>query len=164
VYVLTLNVFRGDEPLDAEVDAGTFGEVTPSGDVVVWRWRDRAGSAGPAAWTVALEPLGWDYRVLAPVLESGVAVVGDPDVFATAADRRVGRITATADGARFTVLGAGERVAVVGWSRDGTPRARRWTTAGHDELEVDALDDGWWRLEVDVPAAGWADVEVLGPR
>ena len=162
-YVLTLNVYRGDEPLDADVDARSLGDAAPAGDVVVWRWRERAGRAAPATWTVTLEPLGWDYRVLAPVLDSGLAVVGDPDVFATAADRRVGAISATTDGARFTVLGAGERVPVVGWSRHGTPVARRWTTAGHEDVAVAALPDGFWRIDVDVPAVGWADVEVGRP-
>ena len=52
---------------------------------------------------------------------------------------------------------------VVGWSGHGTPVARRWTTAGHEDVGVVALADGFWRIDVDVPAVGWVDVEVRRP-
>jgi hypothetical protein len=60
-----------------------------------------------------------------------------------------------------TVLGAGERVRLVGWSR--TPvEARSWSAAdGSSEVapEYDA-STGRWELAVDIGSAGWTKVRI----
>jgi hypothetical protein len=87
--------------------------------------------------------------VLAPVLPGGIAVIGDPARYATAGDARLASVEALEDGVRFTVLGAGERVTIVGWA-DHPPRAD------------DGVDLEWeapvWRVHVRVPDSGRVSV------
>jgi hypothetical protein len=131
------------------VDAGV------EGDVVVWRWGSVAVGRD-SAWDVDLAFGGWDLRVVAPVLPAGLAVLGDPSRYATVGRNRLAGITATDDGARFTVLGAGERVEVLVWAPTA-PAASAWTTAGRVDLPVEAAGE-LWRVVVEVPSAGWVDV------
>ncbi len=60
-----------------------------------------------------------------------------------------------------TVLGAGERVRVVGWSRRPIG-ARAWSPVGGSSEIIPAHDavTGMWELMVDVPDAGWAQLHV----
>ena len=58
---------------------------------------------------------GWTYLVLAPVLPSGLAVIGDVDLFVPAGDARI-EVSELPDGARVVVKGAGEVVTVTGWA------------------------------------------------
>src|SRR5207302_5495577 len=120
-------------------DAG----VAPDQDVVVWDWRTRTATPVTAGggWDVELEPEAWDYRVVAPVLPGGIAVIGDPAAFATAADRRL-RVAATDGGADVVVAGApGEQVEIVAWAAG----AGTWTTT------VTMPDTGWSRLVLTPP-------------
>ena len=89
-YVVAINPDdRGETapPLDAtvalEIDA----------PVVAWDWRARTVDRLDAGDTLAVEglaPHDWRYWVLAPVV-GGVAVIGDPALYATAGDHRIGR-------------------------------------------------------------------------
>ena len=126
----------------------------PAGDVVAWDWRARtahpagrrrrlAGLAGPQE--------GWTYLVLAPVLASGLAVIGDVDLFVTAGDARI-EVSELPDGARVVVKGAGEVVTVTGWA----PSAP--AVDGH-EVAHDA-ESGVWQVRVEVPSRGWATVDI----
>jgi hypothetical protein len=125
-YVVALNP-SSDEPVSGVVTRDELG------DGVVWDWRARQFVDAGDGWSLDLPPLGWAYAVAAPVVD-GVAVVGDPHLFVTAGDARIGDV----DGRRVTVVGApGETVELVGWS-----------TAGE------------WRRTVDVPSRGWTSVEV----
>ncbi|MEY2469993.1 MAG: hypothetical protein QOF21_2691 [Actinomycetota bacterium] len=132
VYAVTLNCTDASatgrvELADLEVD----------GPVAVWDWREQTvevlGADG--GWDLALDSLGWDYRVVAPIIE-GVAVIGDPALYATAGDMRIAAIEANG---RVTVLGADESVELVVWSETGGVR----------------------RMTVDVPRRGWIEVSAL---
>ena len=134
-YVLTINAFPGSDPLTTRVALTDVGEAGP---VVAFDWRTgNAETLEPGdGWDVTLPTAGWDYRVLAPVLASGIAVIGDVELFATAGDMRIAAVEPTDTGARVTVLGAGERVELTVW------------------------DDGLRTIDVDVPTRGWAVVDV----
>ena len=110
-----------------------------------------------AGYDVALEPAGWDYRVLAPVLAGGIAVIGDPDVYATAGDTRIADVEVDPDGVAVTVLGAGERVRVVGWS-ERPISAAAWSPAGGSSDLAVTRDDGTgaWEVAVEIGGAGWS--------
>jgi len=74
-------------------------------------------------------------------VRGGVAVVGDPSLYATAGDRRVGGVVPLTggDGVRVTIVGgAGESVELAGWDED----------------------TGIWRRSVALGDRGWATVEV----
>jgi hypothetical protein len=132
-YVIAMNVYRRDEPLSERV---------PCAEGVVWDWRTRTATTG-GGWDLTLDPLGWDYRVVAPVLAGGIAVIGDPDVFVPAADRRL-RVSATADTVDAVVIGApGETVSIVGWA------------AAPVVIGAETHDGGVWRVEVTLPDRGW---------
>jgi hypothetical protein len=133
LYVATLNCT--DAPASGRVALADFGVFAPTERVAVWNWRDQSLEVMDAdgGWDLSLETLGWDYRVVAPIVE-GVAVIGDPALYATVGDMRIGAV----DGTTVTVLGAGESVELV-----------TWTDAG-----------GVQRRTVDVPRRGWVDVTV----
>ncbi len=149
VYALGLHANPSDDPVRGEIVFEDLGV----GDVVAWDWR--AGTASrlgaDATWPVDLPKEGWTYLVLAPVLVSGLAVIGDTAKFVTAGDARV-EVTATDTGARLVVKGAGEEVTVTGW-------AERAPIAG--DLPVDHDDaTGVWRVTVAVPDRGWVTVDL----
>jgi hypothetical protein len=134
-YVLTFNAFRQGDP---EASRVSLDDIGVGGDVVAYDWRrgtaEVLGAGG--GWDVNLPTAGWDYRVLAPVLPSGVAVIGDTRLFAPAGDMRIAAVDPTDAGARVTVLGAGERVQLTWW--DGAVRT----------------------IDVDVPSRGWTVIDV----
>lgn len=113
-YVVTLNAT--ERAATSRVDLADLG-VTER--VVAWNWRTQTAEVlSPSdGWDVSLDGLDWDYRVLAPIVD-GVAVIGDPSVYATAGEKRI-----TARGADVTVHCAGESVEIVTWSEaDGLSR------------------------------------------
>jgi hypothetical protein len=165
-YVLTCNVGMNQESFAAHIALGDAGDDLPATDSVAlydWRTGAIAVTAADGGFEVALEPAGWDYRVVAPIIADGLAVVGDPAVYACAGDARVADVAVDerGDGVVVTVLGAGERVRLVGWSR--TPvEARSWSAAdGSSEVapEYDA-STGRWELAVDIGSAGWTKVRI----
>jgi hypothetical protein len=156
VYAVALNVSRFDARLDETIPLSVLGPATPTGPVICWDWR--AGTAtriDPGGnWPIGLDPLDWDLRVLAPLLPSGVAVIGDPVRYATAGSTRLPAVETTNDGARFTVVGsdgADEIVTVVGW-------------ADHEPHFSPGVDVEWndpaWRVRIPVPAGGRVSVDV----
>jgi hypothetical protein len=141
-YVVTANVAADGERHATRVALADLGEDRPAtAEVCVYDWRRGTVEILPAGggYDVELDARDWDLRVVAPVLGAGVAVIGDPSVYACAGDARIAAVAAEPDGGvAITVLGAGERVTVRGWSRAS----------------------GVWDLTVDVPAAGWTRVDV----
>jgi hypothetical protein len=136
-YVLTINAFGGGQPVSGRV---SLDDVGVDNAVLAYDWRD--GTAvrvdGGGGWDLTLDPAGWDYRVLVPLLPNGTAVIGDVELFATAGDMRIAAVEPTATGARVTVLGANERVELTVWN--------------------DA--SGLGTVAVEVPARGWITVEL----
>lgn len=130
-YVVAANVFRGEQPITGRV---TLADVGVEGPAVAWDWRRRTAELIEPGdgWDVALDPLEWDYRVLAPVLPGDVAVFGDVDLFVSAGDMRIGDVR---DGV-VTVLGAGETVTITGWS----------------------AANGVWTRDVEISSRGWERV------
>lgn len=100
-------------------DGGPEGEpidVTAGGrdGCVAWDWR--AGTVTDST-TARLSPHDWRLWIEAPVVE-GLAVFGDPALYASAGDRRIGAVEVVDGGLDVTVLGAGERVVLACWSAD----------------------------------------------
>lgn len=90
--------------------------------------------------------------MLAPVLPTGLAVIGDTTKFVTAGDARI-EVTATDGGARLVVKGAGETVTITGWS-ERAPAAGDRLPVDHDPTT------GVWTIAVTVPERGWATVDL----
>ena len=135
-YVVTANVFRDEQPISGRVN---LADVGVRGPVVAWDWRRKTAELiePDGGWDVSLDPLDWDYRVLAPLLPGDVAVFGDVDLFVPTGDMRIGDVR---DGV-VTVVGApDESVTVTGWS----------------------ATDGVWRREVKIPPRGWLRDEFGG--
>jgi hypothetical protein len=164
-YVASLNVAIDKQPHEARVALRDLGEDRPQTEsVAVFDWRTRRIDIMPAggAYDIELEPAGWDYRVLAPILPGGVAVIGDPDLYACAGDARVADVAIDPDGSIVvTVLGADERVHLVGWS-DAAISARAWSPApGSTPAPSDHdSDTGMWDLAVEIGASGWTKVHI----
>ncbi|MBA2607633.1 MAG: hypothetical protein H0U92_01680 [Actinobacteria bacterium] len=131
VYAVTLNCT--DARAVGRVELADLG-VTDR--VAVWDWRAQTLEVLDAdgGWDLSLDSLDWDYRVIAPIVD-GVAVIGDPALYATAGDMRI----ASVENGRVVLLGAGESVELVTWSEA----------------------DGVKRVAVDVPAEGAVDVSVI---
>jgi hypothetical protein len=115
-YVVTLNA--GSRPVSGRVELPDLGSAAPDASVAVWDWR--RGSVEvlepSGGWDVELEPLEWDYRVVAPLLNDSIAVIGDASLYATAGDRRVADVVVDDGAVRVTVVGAGEDVELVTWT------------------------------------------------
>ena len=152
-YVFAAHCNPSDDVLEAEIDLRELGESAPSGDVIVWDWRARAATrVGPdARWPVSLPNEGWAYLVLAPVLDGGLAVIGDVTKDVPAGDARV-EVDPIDGGVRLTVKGAGETVTVTGWA-ERAPSVEG-VAVDHDP------DSGLWRLLVAVPSRGWITVDL----
>lgn len=161
-YVLTCNV-GADDAHTARVALSDLGEDRPGSDeVAVFDWRRGGVEVMPAdgSYEVSLTRAEWDYRVLAPVLSGGIAVLGDPALYACAGDARIAELALDDDTVVVTVLGAGERVRVRGWSR-GPVSARAWSPSeGSVDLAVVNAEAGTWSVEITVPDAGWIKVYV----
>jgi hypothetical protein len=154
-YVLGLHANPSDEPVTGTIALAGLGECAPRREVVAWDWRAGTATRMPASgtWSLSLDREGWAYLVLAPVLASGIAVIGDTSKFVPAGDARI-EVSATASGARLVVKGAGERVTITGWS-EAAPSAGGRPVA-HDPAT------GVWTVPVEVPARGWAVLDVAG--
>jgi hypothetical protein len=153
-YVLGLHANPADDEVTGEIAFAGLGASAPTSAVVAWDWRARTATslAADATWPVALPKEGWAYLVLAPVLPSGLAVIGDVDKFVPAGDARI-EVTATGTGARLVVKGAGETVTVTGWAEPAP-------TAGDLPVDHDP-STGVWAVEVPVPDRGWATVDLV---
>ena len=100
---------------------------------------------------VSLDREGWTFHVLAPVLSSGLAVIGDASKFVTAGDARL-EVFETSDGVRLVVKGPGETVTVTGWA-EVAPTSPDATVAFDPTTRV-------WSAAIDVPDRGWATLVV----
>ena len=152
-YALALHANPSDEAIVDDIVFADLGESAPVGDVVVWDWRRQTATRlGPDGhWPVSLVSEDWAFLVLAPVLASGVAIVGDTSKFVTAGDARI-EVSEMGGGVRMLVKGAGEVVTLTGWC--ASPVA----IAGH-EPDHD-VDTGVWTVAVAVPSRGWSTVDV----
>jgi len=152
-YVVGLHAHPGDEAVTGEIAFDRLGESAPAGDVIVWDWRAETAArlAPDGTWPLTLAKEGWAHLVLAPVLPTGLAVIGDTTKFVAAGDARI-EITATNAGARLVVKGAGETVTITGW-------AERAPTVGDRPADHDPAT-GVWTVAVTVPERGWATVDL----
>ncbi len=135
-YVVTLNA--GTRAAQGRIALSDLGADAPSGPVVVWDWRRQTAELLEAdgGWDIDLEPLDWDYRVIAPLVDDSIAVIGDPALYATAGDRRIAEVAVDNGRVRTSVVGAGEDVELVTWTRA----------------------TGLERVTVALSPAGWSDV------
>lgn len=155
VYAVAFNPQDRDRHYDEVVSEEELGV---RGDHVVWDWRVRDFVA-QGEWQLSYGPQQWGYRVHCPGTPSGIAVVGDADVFATAGRGRVRDVTATTRGVRLRVLGVGETITITGVApAEMTATAR--TTSEARELEVVRSDGGRFDCSVDVGPPGWAFVDL----
>jgi hypothetical protein len=167
-YIVSCNAGMNKEPCSGRVPLASLGDDRPdSREVALFDWRSgRIDVMTPAdAYDIALEPAGWDFRVAAPVLSARVAVIGDPSLYACAGETRIADVVEHDREIVVTVLGAGERVALAGWS-EAPIVARAWSPASGPRPLAVTRDDGTgrWDLTVDVPDAGWARVHVSATR
>jgi hypothetical protein len=165
-YVLACNVGMDKQPLAAHVSLSDVGDDLPGTDsIALYDWRSGTVDvvARNGGFDVELESAGWDYRIAAPIIADGFAVIGDPALYACAGDRRVAdvAIDERGDGVVVTLVGVDERALLVGWSR--TPvEARSWSPAtGTSEITTAyEPDTGRWELVVDVGPSGWTKVRI----
>ena len=167
-YVVAMNVHMGGAHLTVDLPLAELGAYAPSGPLAVYDWRKRTLEplAPGAPLHFELDPLDWSHRVLCPVLEGGIVVVGDPERYVTAGDSRIGDVRTRAGKVEIEVLGApGERVRVEGL---GPPGLRASAAAAETDARLVALPDallsfersadGRFRLEVQVTDRGRVDV------
>jgi hypothetical protein len=163
-YALTCNVSSDGVSHQRRVALADLGEDRPDTEsVALFDWRtgridvlERDGG-----YDVALDATGWDYRVVAPVLDGKLAVIGDPALYACAGDARIAAIALDDGGVTVTVLGADEHVRVVGWS-PAPISARTWSPAA-GELDTAPVYDpssGRWEITLMVGGAGWVKVHI----
>ena len=162
-YAVVCNV--GIEPAvrAARVDLPGLGSDRPDArEVALYDWRTGSIDVMPrdGSYEVMLDPAGWDFRVIVPVLRGGLAVVGDPALYACGGDTRIADVAAAGDGVDVTVLGAGEPVRLIGTA----PRpvsARILAPAADAAVVTDYdADRSAWELELEVDAAGWTKIRI----
>ena len=121
--------------------------------VVAWNWRTRTAERLPRTGTitVSLGPEDWSFYVLAPILPSGLAVIGDVTKFVTAGDARM-EVARTSTGVRLVVKGGGEIVTITGWAETAP-------TSPEGIIEHNAAT-GVWSLAVEIPSRGWTSIGV----
>jgi hypothetical protein len=155
VYAVAFNPQDRDRRVDETVPAVELGV---HGEYVVWDWRAR-DLVEPEDWSLSYGPQEWGYRVHCPRAPSGIAVVGDADVFATAGRGRIRDIAPTAGGVRLRVLGGGETVTILGVAPREVTATARW--AGEQRaLEVVRSDRGRFACQVEVGPHGWTILDL----
>jgi hypothetical protein len=159
-YVVAMHANPSDKPIAGEIRLKSLGrpdgargdetstQSTVLGDVVAWDWRDATATPlkSDATIPVSLGREGWVYYVMAPILDSGLAVIGDVDKFVTAGDARI-EVSATSTGVRLVVKGAGEKVMVTGWAEKAPTSSEAMVV--HDPAT------GIWTIGIDIPGRGW---------
>jgi hypothetical protein len=164
-YAVAMHANPGDEPISGEIrltsllrPESTIGARPGSGDpsgvgVVAWDWRKGVATrlAPDGIIPVSLNREGWVFHVLAPVLGSGLAVIGDTTKFVTAGDARI-EIFETSTGVRLVVKGAGETITVTGWA-DVAP-------SSPDAMVTHDASTGIWTVDIEVPSRGWTNLTV----
>ncbi len=165
-YVVTCNVGADQRAERTRVSMTDLGDDRPDTNrVAVFDWRNRRVDVLPAdgAYDVVLEPRDWDYRVVAPILAGGVALIGDPKLYACSGDTRIADVQVDDDGEglTITVLGANEVVTLVGWSQLPIS-ARAWSpaTGATDVACTHDVASGGWDLELEIGSAGWTKLHV----
>jgi hypothetical protein len=168
-YVVAMHANPGDEPVTGAIRLSSLSSLSAKGaqpsavrvgeepllieHVVAWNWR--TGTAERLTRTstipVSLAREDWSFYVLAPILPTGLAVIGDITKFATAGDARV-EVARTSTGVRLIVKGAGENVIITGWAE--TAPSSPDGTVGHSTAT------GVWSVEVEIPASGWTSIRV----
>ncbi len=163
IYAVAMHANPSDEPISgaigleslyrAEEGATGRSDRERPAELIVWDWRNGTVSRLTPVDTipVTLGPEDWTFRVLAPVLGSGIAVIGDVTKFVTAGDARL-EVSETSTGARIVVKGRGETVTVTGWA--GAEPTSPDAPLTHDPLT------GVWTAAIDVPGRGWATLDV----
>ena len=136
-YVVTLNA--GTRPVEGRVNLADLGRDKPLQQVAVWDWRRQSIEIlGPdGGWDVALQPLDWDYRVVAPIV-GAAAVIGDPNLYATAGDARIAAVTGRGSALHATVVGADETIDFVSWSESGALTRQAIDVPAGDGVDVTA--------------------------
>jgi hypothetical protein len=107
-YLLAVHAGRAPDTLRLEVALAELG-VAPDGAPLVardWRSGETRMLRADASLAFALAPGEWSLQQIAPLLPAGLAVFGDPALYASAGDRRLRDLRATADGAALELLGA----------------------------------------------------------
>jgi hypothetical protein len=163
-YALTCNVGFDKERHGTRVARTDLGLDNPASDrVALFDWRTGSVEvlAVDGAYDVELESAGWDYRVLAPVLPGGIAVLGDPGLYASAGDARIAEVEADGSRVTLTVLGANERVRVGGWSERAISTSS-WSTdtGGVDVAPTRDAATGAWEVVVEIGSAGWMKLHI----
>jgi hypothetical protein len=169
-YLLAMHCRPGDGPVHGLVALSALGGAAPVGDSIAWDWRlgtaERVGTAHE--WPVTLDREDWWYRVLAPVLAGGLAVIGDVSKYVPAGDSRLEVMTGadagadtagrsdSGDAVRIVVKGADETVTVTGW-------AERNPISDECDVPWDPTT-GLWTIEVTVPPRGWTSVVIRPDR
>jgi hypothetical protein len=168
-YVVAMHANPADEPVTGEIhlpslpsppqSGAGFSPIRPQPEqeqvdhVIAWNWRTRSAErlSRAATISVSLGPEEWSFFVLAPILPSGLAVLGDITKFATAGDARV-EVARTATGVRLVVKGGGERVTITGWAETAP-------SSPEGSIEHRAAT-GVWSIAVEIPSRGWTSVRV----
>lgn len=164
VYAVALHASNHDGPLRFRLDLADLGADRPAAAVVAYAWRSGAlARVEPdGGFDLELPKLGWDLRVLAPILPGEIAIVGDVSLYATAGDKRIAGIRGVAGGAEVDVFGApGESVRITGWAARRPARAELREPGARQALDV-AWDAATGRFDVSlaVPASGSAQLAV----
>ncbi|MGH0029703.1 MAG: hypothetical protein ACQGVC_07925 [Myxococcota bacterium] len=163
-YVLAMHASRVEEPLAFRVKLSELGASAPSGPAVAWDWQTGEMQRLEPDYALAfrLAPRQWSYRVVSPLLPSGIALMGDPQLHVTAGDRRLRNLEARPDGARFRVLGEpGECPVLRGFSERPLRALLRVSSEERTRRDVDRDARGVFELPVPVGLRGRTEVELV---
>jgi hypothetical protein len=164
LYLASFHASNRKERLRFRLSLAELGAERPGGSVLAYDWRSGAMQrlAPDDGFDLALDPLEWDFRVLAPILPGELAIVGDAKLYATAGDDRIADVRA-ADGAVVVELcgAAGEPVRVTGWSARRPASAELRVPGARRPLDVAwDPDSGRFDLDAALPDSGFAQVRV----
>ena len=163
-YLVAIHASREPEPQRFEVSLGELPGLDPTEDWIAYDWprrHRRAGSGRRSAPVPALPRQSGRFTCSRRDCPGGIAVLGDPDCYASVGDRRIFGVRRTEDGASLDVLGAeGESVMLAIWS-EGPVEAAIRGEADPDATVVDTRDSGGvHRLQVPIGPRGRTSVSL----